>query len=89
MNLQRRVHPHAQYGALRQIDFLALGRGNCATAADQHSSTAPFTPPSTAPMMRADSRTGAGARSFAADAFALDRLRHRATHRVGAAVTVT
>ena len=32
---QRRVHPDAEHGARRQLDVLAVGRGDRAAAADQ------------------------------------------------------
>ena len=60
----RRVEADAQHGALRQLDFLAFGRGNRAAAADQDAGQRALEAAEDAADDRADA--GAGRRRAAA-----------------------
>src|SRR5687768_8379203 len=86
LDLERRIDAHAEHGALRQLDFLPLGRRNGAAAADDEAGDRALEAAQDAANDRADTRASTDSASFAPDAFTLDRLGHGAAHRVGPAV---
>src|SRR5689334_21107439 len=86
LHLDRRIEPDAQHRALRHLDFLALGRGRDAAAADDGTEHRALHATEDATKDGACARTGCDAAGLTLDAFALDGLGHRAANRVGAAV---
>ena len=62
IDLNRRVDAHAQHGSLRQLDFLAFGRGDGAAAADQDAGQRALEAAEDAADDRADAGAGADAR---------------------------
>ena len=64
------------------VHVLAFGRRNRAAAADQHAEQSTLDAADDAADDRADRGSGANACGFSLDAFAFERLRHRAAHRV-------
>ena len=78
--------PDAQHGARRQIDVLALGRGDGAAAADEDAGERAFAAAENRAEDAADARANPDLFLLAHDPFALERLRHGGANRIGAAV---
>ena len=86
LDLRRRVHPHAQHRSRGQVHVLAFRRGDGAATADQHAEQRALATAEDAPDDRPHRGAGADAANLPLHAFALERLRHRAAHRIAAAV---
>src|SRR4029077_9714280 len=86
LDLDRRIEPDAQHRSLRHFDFLAFGRSGNTTTADDRAENRALDAAKNAAEHGADARTRGDLAGFTLDALALDRLSHRASNRIGAAV---
>ena len=84
--LQRRVQPHPQDRARRQLDVGAFGGRDRSAGADQDAGERALEAAEDAADDRADAGAGADPAGLAADAFALERLGDRGADRIASAV---